>query len=69
MNVPGIYSKYPITLLASESRYQYIRCLEPSFNSDVLVAAGLANGKVGLCNFNHNVENVEFSKCYFISLI
>lgn len=53
------------TLLASETRYQYIRCVAPSFRSpgDLLLAVGLANGKVGLCNFvSSNENNIEFSK-------
>lgn len=54
------------TLLASETRYQYIRCVAPSFRSsgELLLAAGLANGKVALCNFVPSTENnVEYSKC------
>lgn len=52
-------------LLAAEARYQYIRCVAPSFrrNGELVLAVGLANGKVGLCNFVSNTENnVEFSK-------
>lgn len=53
-------------LLASETRYQYIRCVAPSFRNtgDLQLAVGLANGKVGLCNFvSSNENNIEFSKC------
>lgn len=53
------------TLLASETRYQYIRCVAPSFrgSGELLLAVGLANGKVGLCNFvSSNENNIEFSK-------
>ncbi|XP_031631806.1 GATOR complex protein MIOS [Contarinia nasturtii] len=52
------------TLLASETRYQYIRCVAPSFRSsgDLLLAVGLANGKVGLSNFvSSNENNIEFT--------
>lgn len=54
------------TLLASETRYQYIRCVAPSYRSsgELQLAVGLANGKVGLCNFvPSNENNIEFSKC------
>lgn len=53
------------TLLASETRYQYIRCVAPSYRSsgELQLAVGLANGKVGLCNFvPSNENNIEFSK-------
>lgn len=56
------------TLLASETRYQYIRCVAPSYRSagDLLLAVGLANGKVGLCNFvSSNENNIEFSELAF----
>lgn len=47
------------TLLASETKYQYIRCVAPSYRNapDLLLAVGLANGKVGLCNFVPSAEN------------
>lgn len=53
------------TLLASETRYQYIRCVAPSYRSagELQLAVGLANGKVGLCNFvPSNENNIEFSE-------
>lgn len=53
------------TLLASETRYQYIRCVAPSFRSstELLLAVGCSNGKVGLCNFVSSNENsLEFSE-------
>lgn len=61
------------SLLASETRYQYIRCVAPSFRStgELLLAVGLANGKVALCNFVASTENnVEYSEficnlCFF----
>lgn len=54
------------SLLASETRYQYIRCVALSHKSsnELLLAAGLANGKVALCNFvPSNENNIEYSKC------
>lgn len=60
-----ISSSTTAILLAAESRYQYIRCVAPSFrrNGELVLAVGLANGKVGLCNFVSNTENnVEFSE-------
>lgn len=60
-----ISSSTTATLLASETRYQYIRCVAPSYRcaGDLLLAVGLANGKVGLCNFVSSHENnYEFSK-------
>lgn len=60
------------TLLASETRYQYIRCVAPSYRSsgDLLLAVGLANGKVGLCNFvPSNENNIEFSKSNIVSFV
>lgn len=59
------------TLLASETRYQYIRCVAPSYRSsgELQLAVGLANGKVGLCNFvPSNENNIEFSKCFVMNL-
>lgn len=53
------------SLLASETRYQYIRCVAPSYRStgELLLAVGLANGKVALCNFVASTENnVEYSE-------
>lgn len=53
------------TLLASETKYQYIRCIAPSYRSagDLVLAVGLANGKVGLCNFGSSTENsIDFSE-------
>lgn len=51
------------TLIAFETRYQFIRSVAPSFHStgEILFAAGLPNGKVALCNFATE-NNVEFSK-------
>lgn len=59
------------TLLASETRYQYIRCVAPSFRNatELQLAVGLANGKVGLCNFvpsnENNIEHSEIRICHF----
>lgn len=53
------------TLLASETRYQHIRSLVPSFHTEnELVAIGSSTGKVNLCNFMaSSAENIiEFSK-------
>lgn len=53
-------------LMAAEARYQYIRCVAPSFrrNGELVLGVGLANGKVALCNFVSKTENnVEFSEC------
>lgn len=51
-------------LLASETRYQYIRSVAPSYqNGDFQLAVGLASGKVALCNFVPLTENnIEYSK-------
>lgn len=50
------------SLLASETRYQYVRCMAPSYSKEVLVAIGLASGKVSLCNFDSiNDHNMEFT--------
>ncbi|EAT41422.1 AAEL006925-PA [Aedes aegypti] len=50
------------TLIAFETRYQFIRSVAPSFHStgEILFAAGLPNGKVALCNFATE-NNVEFT--------
>ncbi|XP_055851690.1 GATOR complex protein MIOS isoform X1 [Episyrphus balteatus] len=55
-------SKHTATFLASESRYQYVRCLQPSYHKDTILAVGLADGKVGICNFNSGSDqNSEFT--------
>lgn len=61
-----ISNKKTATLLATETRYQYIRCVAPSYrNNELCLAVGLANGKVGLCNFVPSTENnIEFSKSF-----
>lgn len=55
-----------ITQLSSEVRYQYIKCIAPSFHTsgkDIFVAAGQQNGKVAVINFQPDKENhIEFSK-------
>ncbi|KAG4079310.1 hypothetical protein HA402_008002 [Bradysia odoriphaga] len=58
-----ISSKKTATLLATETRYQYIRCVAPSYRANELcLGVGLANGKVGLCNFVPSTENnIEFT--------
>lgn len=70
------------SLLATETRYQYIRCVAPCSRGELLLAVGLANGKVGLCNFVPSTENnIEFSelntlipyweecKCYLLNFL
>jgi hypothetical protein len=53
-----------ITFLKSEQRYQYIKCAVPSHHQDsLLVACGLAIGKVSVINFDHTFDNyLEFSE-------
>uniref|UniRef100_A0A8D7ZYA5 WD repeat-containing protein mio n=1 Tax=Culex pipiens TaxID=7175 RepID=A0A8D7ZYA5_CULPI len=50
------------TLIAFETRYQFIRSVAPSYHGsgEILFAAGFPNGKVALCNFA-NENNVEFT--------
>ncbi|XP_065073911.1 GATOR2 complex protein MIOS isoform X1 [Ochlerotatus camptorhynchus] len=50
------------TLIAFETRYQFIRSVAPSYHStgEILFATGLPNGKVALCNFASE-NNVEFT--------
>lgn len=51
------------SLIAFETRYQFVRTVAPSYHGggDIYFAAGLPNGKVALCNFAAE-NNVEFSK-------
>lgn len=55
-----------MVFLSSDSRYQYVRCLQPSYHKDnTFVAVGMANGKVGICNFQDTIDsNYEFSKLW-----
>ncbi|XP_055386751.1 GATOR complex protein MIOS [Condylostylus longicornis] len=39
------------SLLTREDRYQYIRCIKPSYFDKPLIAVGLSSGKVGICDF------------------
>ncbi|XP_053676082.1 GATOR complex protein MIOS [Anopheles nili] len=50
------------TLIAFETRYQFVRTVAPSYHGggDINFAAGLPNGKVALCNFVAE-NNVEFT--------
>lgn len=66
----NISSKKTATLLATETRYQYIRCVAPAYRANELcLGVGLANGKVGLCNFVPSTENnIEFSKTVALQL-
>lgn len=58
------------TLIAFETRYQFIRSVAPSYHGsgEILFAAGFPNGKVALCNFATE-NNVEFSMGSMDSLV
>ncbi|XP_020805972.1 WD repeat-containing protein mio [Drosophila serrata] len=47
-----------VNYLANESRYQYARCVAASYHSDQpIIAVGLADGKVGICNFRDTYDS------------
>ncbi|XP_011214207.1 GATOR complex protein MIOS [Bactrocera dorsalis] len=44
--------------LATETRYQYARCVQPSYHKNrPIIAVGLGDGKVGICDFHETVDN------------
>ncbi|XP_013115643.2 GATOR complex protein MIOS [Stomoxys calcitrans] len=43
---------------AIENRYQYARCVQPSYHKDrPTIAVGLGDGKIGICNFHDVADN------------
>lgn len=50
--------------LAIEKRYQYARVVQPSYHQHrPIIAVGLGDGKVGICDFHDVVDNNwEYSK-------
>ncbi|XP_030384067.1 GATOR complex protein MIOS [Scaptodrosophila lebanonensis] len=47
----------PANYLSNESRYQYARVVAASYHSDqAIIAVGLADGKIGICNFRDTYD-------------
>ncbi|KAH8255505.1 hypothetical protein KR038_004766 [Drosophila bunnanda] len=56
--LPGRLPYISVNYLANESRYQYARCVAASYHSDQpIIAVGLADGKVGICNFRDTYDS------------
>ncbi|KAL5280916.1 MIOS family protein [Megaselia abdita] len=52
-----------VEFLVSENRYQYVRCLRPSYHTETIVALGTVSGKVGISKFDAQSDTVcEFSE-------
>ena len=51
-------------LLCIENRYQYARCVQPSYDKDrPIIAVGLGDGKIGIRNFHEVIDNsLEYSE-------
>ncbi|XP_037961202.1 GATOR complex protein MIOS [Teleopsis dalmanni] len=48
----------PATFLATEVRYQYARCVQPSYHRDrPIIAVGLSDGKIGISNFYDAIDS------------
>lgn len=61
---PAQLPNIPASFLANENRYQYARCVQPSYHKhSTIIAIGLGDGKIGICNFHEVVDNSwEYSK-------
>lgn len=61
----------PVNFLSNETRYQYARCVAASYHSDQpIIAVGLADGKIGICNFRDTYDSSwEYSKPHPSALI
>ncbi|KAI8126714.1 WD repeat-containing protein mio [Lucilia cuprina] len=48
----------PANFVAIENRYQYARCVQPSYHKHrPIIAVGLGDGKIGISNFHEMVDN------------
>lgn len=62
--LPARLPNISANFLAIENRYQYARCVQPSYHKDrPTIAVGLGDGKIGICHFHDVVDNsLEYSK-------
>lgn len=63
-NITARLHNISANFVAIENRYQYARCVQPSYHKDrPIIAVGLGDGKIGISDFHEMVDNSwEYSK-------